>query len=543
MTTIANPVLRGFHPDPCLCQAHGKYYLATSTFQWVPAVSLYESDDLITWHSIGGALPDLDLRGVRDSAGVWAPDLSYDETNNLFWLTYTIAYQIDGVFKDVCNYVVTARDPHGPWSKPVFVNASGFDPGFFHENGRHYVINPQWDPRPIGGHHKFNGLVMQEFSLEDGLIGEAQVVLDNGDAVNWLREGPHVLKHDQWYYIACAEGGTGRRHRIRMARSHELWGPYEMCPEPLVCAWLSDSPLRRTGHGNFAQAPDGSWYVSFLCSRYLPQRDGSKHAFDEHESGYSVLGRETGMARIVWQDGWPRLAEGACTAPVMFDVQGEVSAPSESMSYDTTFDDADRLWQEEWLCCRYRDGGWWSVGPEGLTLKGGESPSSAHQQSKLVRRVCSHAWTARCTVRFAPRHYNQMAGLICEYDSRAFYYLHLTWDDKRSCRVLQVMTCDRGTYGMPLGDAGIVVPDDVEALELGVEVDGYDMRFFYSLDGDSRSFVADGAGAPLVLDASVLSDEHVGFPAYTGMVVGLSCIDMWDKSSTATFGSFSYRDR
>ena len=148
------------------------------------SVSLYESDDLITWHSIGGALPDLDLRGVRDSAGVWAPDLSYDETNNLFWLTYTIAYQIDGVFKDVCNYVVTARDPHGPWSKPVFVNASGFDPGFFHENGRHYVINPQWDPRPIDGHHKFNGLVMQEFSLEDGLIGEAQVVLDNGDAVN-----------------------------------------------------------------------------------------------------------------------------------------------------------------------------------------------------------------------------------------------------------------------------------------------------------------------------------------------------------------------
>lgn len=245
MTTIANPVLRGVHPDPCLCQAHGKYYLATSTFQWVPAVSLYESDDLITWHSIGGALPDLDLRGVRDSAGVWAPDLSYDETNNLFWLTYTIAYQIDGVFKDVCNYVVTARDPHGPWSKPVFVNASGFDPGFFHENGRHYVINPQWDPRPIDGHHKFNGLVMQEFSLEDGLIGEAQVVLDNGDAVNWLREGPHVLKHDQWYYIACAEGGTGRRHRIRMARSHELWGPYEMCPEPLVCAWLSDGPLHR----------------------------------------------------------------------------------------------------------------------------------------------------------------------------------------------------------------------------------------------------------------------------------------------------------
>lgn len=91
MTTVANPVLRGFHPDPCFCQAHGKYYLATSTFQWVPAVSLFESEDLITWTPLGGALPNLDLRGIPDSAGVWAPDLSYDEASDCFWLTYTIA--------------------------------------------------------------------------------------------------------------------------------------------------------------------------------------------------------------------------------------------------------------------------------------------------------------------------------------------------------------------------------------------------------------------------------------------------------------------
>ena len=542
MTTVANPVLRGFHPDPCLCQAHGKYYLATSTFQWVPAVSIYESDDLIEWRSLGGALPDLDLRGVPDSAGVWAPDLTYDEASDRFWLTYTVAYQIDGVFKDVRNYVVTAADPCGPWSEPVFVNASGFDPGFFHEDGRHYVINPQWDPRPVEGHHKFNGLVMQEFSLEGGLVGEARVVLGNSDAVNWLREGPHLLKHDGWYYIACAEGGTGRRHRIRMARSHELWGPYEVCPEPLVCAWLSDSPLRKSGHGNFAQAPDGSWYVTFLCSRYLPECDGSEHVFDEHESGCSPLGRETGMAPIAWRDGWPRLAGGGIAAPATFEVTGSAPAPSMAFAYETDFTDDEDLWKGGWLCSRRISGGWWSVGPEGLTLRGGDSPSSAYERSEMVQRVRSHTWHAECALAFGPRHYNQTAGLICEYDSRAFHYLHVGWDEARGCRAIQVMSCDRGAFSMPLGDAGIAVPDVVETIHLAVSVDGRDLVFSYAFDGGEWQTVADSCGNAMVLDASIMSDEHVGFGAYTGTVVGLTCVDMWDKTSVATFSSFSYTD-
>lgn len=543
MTTVANPVLRGFHPDPCLCQAHGKYYLATSTFQWVPAVSLYESDDLISWQALGGALPDLDLRGVPDSAGVWAPDLTFDEMSGLFWLTYTIAYQIDGVFKDVRNFVVTAEDPRGPWSDPVFVNASGFDPGFFHEGGHHYVINPQWDPRPIDGHHKFNGLVMQEFSLEHGLVGEARVVLGNEDAVNWLREGPHVLKHDGWYYIACAEGGTGRRHRIRTARSRELWGPYEVCPEPLVCAWLSDGPLRKTGHGNFAQAPDGSWYVTFLCSRYLPERDGSAHVFDGYESGCSPLGRETGMARVVWCDGWPRLADGGIAAPPTFEVAGDAPAPVAPTVYETNFDDPGSLWKEEWLSSRRIAGDWWSAGENGLVLRGGDSPSSSFERSELARRICSHAWSAECAMRFEPRHYNQAAGLICEYDSRAFHYLCLTWDEARACRVIQVMSCDRGVFSMPLGDAGVAVPDGIDLLRFGVDVENYDLRFFYSFDEETLRYVLGEGGAPLVLDASIMSDEHVGFGAYTGTVVGLTCVDMWDKTAVATFKSFSYTDR
>lgn len=531
----ATLVLPGFHPDPCICAAHGRYYLATSTFQWLPGVSLYESSDLVHWQSVGGALTGLDLRGIPDSAGVWAPDLTFDETSGCFWLTYTVAKQIDGIFKDVENYVVTAEDVRGPWSDPVFVNASGFDPGFYHEDGRHYVVNPQWDPRPLPGHHRFNGLIMQEFSLEKGLVGPARTVLGNEDAVNWLREGPHVMRHDGWYYIACAEGGTGRRHRIRMARSRDLWGPYEVCPEPLVCAWRKDQPLRKTGHGNLVQGPDGSWHVCFLCSRYLPRRDGTPHVFDEHEDGISPLGRETALAPVVWAGGWPRVPEG----------DGSALASGEkpvwpTTRYETAFAPGTDLWVEEWLVPRHLPDGWLRLGEDGLSLAGGDSPCSLFDRSELVRRVTSHAWHAECALSFSPAHYNQSAGLICEYDARAFHYLHVTQDEESGGRVLDVLSSDNGTFEMPA--ARVAVSADVREVCLAVDVRGHDLTFSYALDDGNWQPVVAADGAPLVLDASIMSDEHVAGWAYTGSMVGVTCVDMFDKTARATFLRFAYAD-
>ena len=589
MTTIHNPVLAGFHPDPCLCAAHGKYYLATSTFQWMPAVSLYESDDLVSWRSLGGALEGLDLRGIPDSAGVWAPDLTFD--GERFWLIYTVAKQIDGIFKDVENYVVMATDIEGPWSEPVFVNASGFDPGLYHEDGRHYVLNPQWDPRPLPGHHRFNGLILQEFSLERGLVGEARRVLGNEDAVNWLREGPHIMRHDGWYYIACAEGGTGRRHRIRMARSRELWGPYEVCPEPLVCAWCAETPLRKAGHGNFVQAADGSWYVCHLTSRYLPVRDGSAHVFDEGEGGISPLGRETALERVAWVDGWPRLANGAAAG----DETGgftqvpslEVPAPAGAASlvgprpgdvgyrYETRFAAGTDLWREGWMSPRRLPrllagdgsalvgagprndavvlssageglavGGLGSVFSEGgLVMRGGDSPSSLFDRMALERRVTSFAYHAECTLMFGPAHYNQTAGLICEYDARAFRYLHVGLDEERGRRVIDVLCADNGDFTMPLGtDARIEVPDGIGHITLAVDVDGYDLTFSYAFLDEPLTPVLGADGRPLVLDASVMSDELVSGWTYTGQMVGVTCVDTFDKTAPAAFLRFAYED-
>lgn len=548
-----NPILRGFHPDPCLCAARGRYYLVTSTFQWVPGVSLYVSDDLVRWESLGGILDGLDLRGVPDSAGVWAPDLTYDETTGTFWLVYTVCRQIDGVFKDVSNYVVCARDVEGPWSEPVFLNASGFDPGLYHEGGRHYVINPQWDPRPLPDHHRFNGLIMQEFSLEGGLLGEPVRVLGNEDAVNWLREGPHVLRHDGWYYIACAEGGTGRRHRIRMARSRELWGPYEVCPEPLVCSWMNDSPLRKAGHGNFVRTPDGEWYVCHLASRYLPGREGEPRVLGEGEQGISPLGRETALQSVTWRDGWPRLAAGGIAPSVEFPapaaaVPRDAATPGDpGYRYEMRFSPEDglpALWRDEWLAPRTIDPQRLSIDEAGLSLRGGDSLSSAFDLSLIARRATSHSWRAMTRLCFAPRHYSQAAGIVCMYDSRAFALLEVTFDEASGERVIDVLAASNGDFSLPLGAAGRVrVPSGAREVVLAIASSGYDLTFGYAFDDDAPRAVVTPDGTPLTLDASRMSDERVEGWAYTGTVVGLTCTDMFDKTARATFSRFAYEDR
>src|ERR1700753_2711686 len=88
--TIHNPVLPGFHPDPSILRVGTDYYIATSTFEWFPAVRLHHSTDLLSWRPIGGAITErrlLDLNGAADSCGVWAPNLTY--AHGFFHLVYT----------------------------------------------------------------------------------------------------------------------------------------------------------------------------------------------------------------------------------------------------------------------------------------------------------------------------------------------------------------------------------------------------------------------------------------------------------------------
>ncbi|MFF0824553.1 MULTISPECIES: glycoside hydrolase family 43 protein [Micromonospora] len=500
---IHNPVIPGFHPDPSAIRVGSRYLIATSTFEWFPGVALHSSTDLRTWQAIGGALDrpeQLDLRGVPDSGGIWAPALSYHD--GLYWLVFTVVRTMTGAYKDLDNHLVTATDPAGPWSDPVYLNSSGFDPSLFHaSDGRRYLVNVNWDHR--ADRFSFGGVLLQEYDHDRrGLVGEPEVIFASDE----LMEGSHLFERDGWFYLILAEGGTGFNHGIRLARSRELHGPYETDPQPLLTSRDDPRlPIQKAGHGQLITTPDGEHYIVHLGSRPVAGATEPR----------SPLGRETFLQRVRWDaDGWLRLADGGHHPYV--EVPG-VEAPQEPAVPEEPFRGP------EWVSLRGPVAADLDSRPGWLRLRGGESLDSRFQQSMLARRLTSLHCTAEVTVEADPRHFTEMAGLVVYYNTTGYHYLAVTHHEALG-RVVGVIS---------KSPAGIVEhrwhPADPGPLRLRAEFD--QLRLVLSA-GDGHRWEAD-------LDA--LSDE-IGPPLrFTGTMIGVCVQDLARRRFTADFTHFEFR--
>ena len=131
---IQNPILTGFNPDPCICRKGNDYYIAVSTFEWMPGIPVYHSKDLKNWELLTHVLTDeknVDLSRLPSGQGIWAPDLSYCEEDGLFYVVYGVMVP-DGM--NIDNYVITSKDIMGPWSEPIYLQSNGFDASLFHDD-------------------------------------------------------------------------------------------------------------------------------------------------------------------------------------------------------------------------------------------------------------------------------------------------------------------------------------------------------------------------------------------------------------------------
>jgi len=207
-STIHNPILKGFNPDPSFLRVGDDYYIATSTFEWFPGVQIHHSRDLVNWELIARPLDRvelLDMEGNPDSGGVWAPNLSYD--NETFYLIYTdVKSWNSSPYKVTHNYLTTSASIYGPWSSPAYLNSSGFDPSLFHDDdGRKWHLNMLWDHRR--SRYSFAGILLQEYCEEtQSLTGPIEKIFEGTQ----LRatEGPNLYKRNGYYYLVTAEGGT-----------------------------------------------------------------------------------------------------------------------------------------------------------------------------------------------------------------------------------------------------------------------------------------------------------------------------------------------
>jgi xylan 1,4-beta-xylosidase len=525
MIGISNPIIPGFNPDPSFIRVEGDYYIATSTFEWFPGVQLHHSRDLVHWRLIGHALTrttQLDLRGVANSGGVWAPSLSYCEGQ--FWLIYTNVRTcgMGRPFKDVGIYLTTAASILGPWSEPVFLNAIGFDPSLFHDDdGRKWLVNMVWDFRP--GRPRFGGIVIQEYDpIAQRLVGPMTNILDK---TGILIEGPNLYKHGGWYYLMLAEGGTGWNHGISMARSRRLLGPYELDPQAAVLTSRDDewNPLQKAGHGELAQTPAGEWYLAHLASRPLGQGDARR----------CILGRETCLQKVEWSpDGWLRLSDGGWHPRTSWPAPaGLVSAPWPEVPARDGFDSAEL--GVNWSTLRVpADASWLDLRarPGWLRLRGRESQHSLFAQSLVARRLQTVRATAETCLDFAPANFTQMAGLICWYDTNTHYYLRVTHDESAG-RVLGIILTDDGAYEELTASRVAVADWPLVYLRAAIE----EARLQFSASPDGQSWQDIGP----VLDASKLSDDYGKGLHFTGAMVGLCAQDVGGTRLVADFDYFA----
>ncbi|MEL7120208.1 MAG: glycoside hydrolase family 43 protein [Bacteroidota bacterium] len=525
--SIHNPILKGFNPDPSIIRVGEDYYIATSTFEWFPGVQVHHSKDLANWELVTRPLnriSQLDMKGVPDSGGVWAPCLSYHEST--FYLVYSNVFSFQGFWKDTPNYLVTTDDILGDWSEPIYLSSAGFDGSLFHDDdGR------KWFLSMIVDHRKgklFGGIFMQEYDPIAAKLTGPEYHIFEGSPLG-CTEGPHLYKKDGYYYLLLAEGGTEYNHAVSLARSKSITGPYELHPDnPIITArWDADHPLQRTGHADLVETENGDWFMVFLASRPLSKR------------GRCTLGRETAIEELIWENhDWPYTKSGSKLASLELPLNVEQDNTLQHQREDFNTHQLNIHFQslripieESWCSLTER--------PSYLRVYGQESLSSLHRQSMIARRVQHFHVEASTKLDFSPKSYQQLAGLIGYYNTYHWHYLHIMGDTDGQ-RYLQILTCDKYTIKERL-EQPILLPQSGEIL-LKLDFHRAELQFYYALEDDQWIKVGS------VLDGSILSDDYVRDdenryrPAFTGAFVGICCQDMSGLRQKADFDWFEYKE-
>lgn len=506
----SNPVLPGFYPDPSVTRAGEDFYLVCSSFEYFPAVPIFRSRDLIHWEQIGHVLDrvgQLDLTSRRSSAGIYAPTLRYYDG-----IFYMITTDVGGIG----NFYVTATDPAGPWSDPILVPYGGIDPSlFFDDDGTAYVTVQQ-------GADLDSHIIQYEIDIVTGEAKCEPQVVWRGDGGPWI-EGPHLYHINGMYYMMSASGGTGKEHREIIGRSHSPYGPFELNPSPILTHNRLEHPMQCLGHADLIEDLDGKWWAVFLGVRWL-------------EGNYSVLGRETFLSPVIWQDGWPQIDNNEGTATLNMAVSHKRvepfhrTLPHEDIGRDHF--NEERL-GPAWTFLRNPPAGSYSLHAEqkGLTLYGQAGTLGNLGPIIFAGRRQQHVKASFTTsMSFMPVTEGEEAGLCIRRDEDAHYEIGILHSGSRRLLIARLTV---------RGQSQIVHEAELQSTSilLRIEACGQEYALLYS-EGQEDSWNRIATG-----EARALSPEDfVRHMCFTGVVVGLYATGNGRSSrSPACFDWFDYQ--
>jgi xylan 1,4-beta-xylosidase len=297
VTSYRNPVLPGFYPDPSVARVGEWFYLVNSSFEMFPGVPIHRSRDLVSWEPFGHVLTrdsQLPLATAEPSRGIFAPTIRH-HAGTFYMITTNVSHR--------GNFYVTAKDPAGPWSEPIWIDGhkGGIDPSlFFDDDGKVYLTSTGSAP----------GIYQSQIDVTTGKLLTAPPRLVWKGTGGRYPEGPHLYKVGGRYYLLISEGGTEYGHMVTIARASSPWGPFEPCPRNPILTHRDSQmsqPIQATGHADFVDDGKGNWWMVFLAIR--PQGGHYWHH----------LGRETFLAPVRWDaQGWPVINEGK---PIALDMR------------------------------------------------------------------------------------------------------------------------------------------------------------------------------------------------------------------------------
>lgn len=503
-----NPILSGYYPDPSICRVGEDYYLINSSFAHFPGIPIFHSKDLVNWKQIGHVItrPDqLKYDNLGITRGIFAPAISHH--NGTF---YVICTMVDAGG----NFLMTAKDPAGPWSDPVWLGFDGIDPSIFFDNdGRAWIVNNGNPPdnKPLYQGHR--AIWIQEFDHKNQkMIGPRSIIVNGGVDLStkpvWI-EGPHIYQRNGWYYLCCAEGGTSNYHSQVILRSKAPTGPYVPWDKnPILTQRDLDNNAKHavtcTGHADLEIGPDGNWWSVFLaCRPYAPNR--------------WATGRETFLLPVTWtDDGWPLILPPGERVPyiVKAPVLPASTLPSPASipltgNFTLTDEFDSPALAPNWVMIRTPRETWWKLGDGQLSLTPRAEHLSGRGNPSFWGRRLQHSRFDASTKLAVPATIGTSAGLAISQNETHTY----TFGVQRGAGGLSVFVeVQNGPTPRTLITG--LLPADAKEIELRITGEETTLSFAYAVNGTWKELLPKADAYPISVQAAG------GGIHFTGALIG-----------------------
>lgn len=524
---LINPILSGFYPDPSIIKNGSDYYLVNSTFVYFPGIPVFHSKDLKNWKQIGNVLErqsQMDFMGEQISRGLFAPTINYNDG-----IYYVMCTDID----NIGNFIMTTKNPAGQWSNPVVLpEVKGIDPSLLFDGEKTYVVYNSDAPNQKSLYEGHRTIRMFELDKKTLLVKGEEVQLVNGGVdlskkPIWI-EGPHIYKRGEYYFLMAAEGGTSVNHTQVVFRSKNVKGPYIPYEKnPILSQRHLDPnrkfPITSTGHADLVEGPDGKTYAVFLGVR-------------PYEGNLYNTGRETFIAPVSWETGWPVINPSNDAIKYAYEVgykiapQKNLTPQNGNFSYKIDFK-GEKL-DKAMLFLRTPDNSWYKTEKTGLRLNLKPETIMERGNPAFVGRRQQHLiFDAITELDFSTTKENEKAGFVMFQNEFHFYYICKSADAKGN-NIIQLFKGDPQHKTMSLVTK-VQIADHSNRVLFKVSAVNDQYHFDYALTPGTW----ENLGGPM--DGKFLSTQNAG--GFVGALFGLYATSSGVKSdNTAIYKSITY---